>query len=447
MKISRLIIQNFQQFKSLDLDLTDPETGRPLEKVCFIGPNGTGKSTILRILFSRIQSIATPGGIRQADNSIVALKVHDSEIDFYGVAAVGRAGHVHVRSDIETDDLFAGLLDTNGDSSSLLNDLRNSPYFLPDLKIHKWKSDDLFVHVPADEPQLLKSDPPNTNLNNALQLNKNFPYAHLVSFGTAESFWNLLIFLIKKRESDYQQYLQRPENRRRIIEEVDEEFEDTNPKILPHIGELWNQILSPAGLEFDVANAQIPVQLNDNLQAHVRVKTSDTNLGYNQLSTGMRNFLFKLGHICSLYFGRKINRGFLFVDEPENSLYPDFLYDLVDQYVSITHNTQLFFATHNPIIAAQFRPQERVLLDFDAEAYVTARKGISPAGDDPNDLLEKDFRVRSLYGRVGVEKWERFLELRQLIKEATEVEDKKNLMLEFLNIGNTYNFDALSPQE
>ncbi|WP_446405844.1 AAA family ATPase [Coleofasciculus sp. C1-SOL-03] len=63
--------------------------------------------------------------------------------------------------------------------------------------------------------------------------------------------------------------------------------------------------------------------------------------------------IFKLGHIKTLYFQRQIERGFLLVDEPENSLYPDLLYDLIEQYLSIIQNTQFFVATHNPIIAAQ----------------------------------------------------------------------------------------------
>jgi hypothetical protein len=39
MKIQRKIIKGFRQFQDFDLDLTDPRTGRPLEKVCFIGRN------------------------------------------------------------------------------------------------------------------------------------------------------------------------------------------------------------------------------------------------------------------------------------------------------------------------------------------------------------------------------------------------------------------------
>jgi hypothetical protein len=142
-----------------------------------------------------------------------------------------------------------------------------------------------------------------------------------------------------------------------------------------------------------------------------------------------------------LYFQRKIERGFLLVDEPENSLYPDLLYDLIDEYLSIIENTQLFVATHSPIIAAQFEPYERIHLDFDDRGFVTATHGVTPIGDDPNDLLIKDFHVRSIYGKQGLQKWERFLELQRLISKTSDVTRKQQLIDEYLAIGNAYNFD------
>nr|MBP7284499.1 AAA family ATPase [Leptospiraceae bacterium] len=46
MKICKVYIKGFQQFEDLELDFTNPKTGEPLDKICFIGRNGTGKSTI-----------------------------------------------------------------------------------------------------------------------------------------------------------------------------------------------------------------------------------------------------------------------------------------------------------------------------------------------------------------------------------------------------------------
>ncbi len=150
---------------------------------------------------------------------------------------------------------------------------------------------------------------------------------------------------------------------------------------------LWNKILAKAGLEFDVEGASNPIQLTDNLNAYIRLKSTRQIVPYQALSTGIRNFIFKIGHIYSLYFGRTIQNGFLLVDEPENSLQPDFLYDLIGIYERIIQQTQFFIATRSPIIAAQFEACERFILEFEDTGFVTARKGIAPEGDDPNDLL------------------------------------------------------------
>ncbi|MBL0266501.1 MAG: AAA family ATPase [Leptospiraceae bacterium] len=107
----------------------------------------------------------------------------------------------------------------------------------------------------------------------------------------------------------------------------------------------------------------------------------------------MRNYIFRIGHIYSLYFNREVKRGFLLLDEPENSLYPDFLFDWMETFLEIIkdkngeNNTQVFISTHNPIIAAQFEPYERIILEWDENAHVISRKGKSPVGDDPNDIL------------------------------------------------------------
>ena len=55
----------------------------------------------------------------------------------------------------------------------------------------------------------------------------------------------------------------------------------------------------------------------------------------NRLSTGIRNFLFRIGHLFLLYFNRPVERGFVLIDEPENSLFPDFLFELMSVYEEI----------------------------------------------------------------------------------------------------------------
>jgi hypothetical protein len=289
---------------------------------------------------------------------------------------------------------------------------------------------------------------PKTDLNTALSAYKDFPPSHIISNEKIGEFWTLLIYLIKKRENDFREYESREENQNKTVKTVKEEFDRVNPKILNKLSEIWNKILNRAGLEFDVANASNPVQLTDNLKAYIINKYTKETIPYNALSTGIRNYIFRIGHIYSLYFNREVKRGFLLLDEPENSLYPDFLFDWMETFLEIIkdkngeNNTQVFISTHNPIIAAQFEPYERIILEWDENAHVISRKGKSPVGDDPNDILTNDFELKNLMGKEGLAMWDHYVDLKKKLRHAISKEDKEKIISEMNRIGSDYNFDA-----
>lgn len=81
MKISSLHIKVFQQFNDTYLDFTDPNTGKPVNKICFIGRNGTGKSALLGFIAGLLPHLFTlkNTGIPP----FLALKLHLGEQDFY----------------------------------------------------------------------------------------------------------------------------------------------------------------------------------------------------------------------------------------------------------------------------------------------------------------------------------------------------------------------------
>ena len=66
MKLTKLVIKDYHQFKDLELDFTYPEghpkAGQPLSKVCFIGQNGVGKTKILDLILKPYQYL-TPSNI------------------------------------------------------------------------------------------------------------------------------------------------------------------------------------------------------------------------------------------------------------------------------------------------------------------------------------------------------------------------------------------------
>lgn len=99
MKISKIIIRDYNQFKNFTIDLTYPhghlKAGEPLEKVCFIGQSGTGKSTILNLIrtivsyelndkhYSNSNMIDITAEVRFNDNHHRNVKINKGEISAY----------------------------------------------------------------------------------------------------------------------------------------------------------------------------------------------------------------------------------------------------------------------------------------------------------------------------------------------------------------------------
>jgi hypothetical protein len=238
----------------------------------------------------------------------------------------------------------------------------------------------------------------------------------------------------------------RSKKQSRTVAAIKEIFDSQRPNVLLDLSKLWNKILTIAGLEFDPNTVEIPIDPSQNLKADITTKSTKTNIGYRGLSTGIRNYIFQIGHILSIHKEKSVKSGFLFVDEPEEGLFPDFLYDLIDVYHQATadkngkNNTQMFFATHEPIIAAQFEPYERIILEWNDDGSVQTRKGNSPIGDDPNDLLVQDFHVSNLMGKEGLDQWKLYIELRNQLRHAKDDAKKGELLKQILEIGNKYNF-------
>lgn len=447
MKICSIHIKEFQQFRDTFLDFTNPETGLPVDKICFIGRNGTGKTTILHLIksfFKRIYHSFLDG-----KSGYVFVKFINSDQKFILVGS--SQGHSLIfHEEIEQRDVWKTFYENPNQTTlkEIYNYIVDDTNLLFSINLRD-NSSDLLIDSPAESFQnqyLQTSEVPKTTVNEALALFKNFPYDHTVSEATISDFWKLLIFFIKHRENERNIFENKPENLNKTKLELIHEFEKIHPKILEKISKLWNKILDSAGLYFDFENANNPIQLNDNLLVYIRLKSTNETINYNQLSSGIRNFIFRIGHIFSLYFNREIKRGFLLLDELENSLYPDFLYELVEIYEQIIidknqeKNTQMFISTHNPIIAAQFEPYERIILEWDEEGKVVAHKGKTPVGDDPNDILNQDFGLRNLMGGKGIEMWNKYLELRQLLRDCTDDYEKEKLILQIQKIGKDYNF-------
>lgn len=458
MKISKIIIPAYRQFKNFELDLTYPEghpkAGQPLDKVCLIGRNGTGKSTLLDII---------RGEFPKAKDELVFLLVLLTvrKINVYSLHNTrNNTNHPHwqhsyMKEEVAKEENWLKRIDEliQRTYAKELHLVRGRDaienFFFTTEEMTKLELEDIYnslwIHAPAEskENKLIQlEDVPVTNLNEALQLKNNQSKRYEISNATVESFWKELIFSLNERKEQFDLFA--AENEDKSYKTLKKEFDSKNPNILTELAALWNQILDKCGLYFDIENAKNPIQLTDNLHAYIKVKATNEPIPYHLLSTGIRNFIFRLGHIFSLFFNKEVDSGFLLVDEPENSLFPDFKRDLIQIYLDIIKgkNTQFFVATHDPIIASQFEPCERIILDFDEEGFVSnqsCRKGVAPEGDDANDILYRDFHTETMTHK-GLEMWNLYLKKRKELRKTDNKIEKERLMAEISQLGSDYNF-------
>ncbi len=451
MKISKIFIKNFQQFQDVEIDFTYPKNhptkaGKPLDKICFIGKNGTGKTMILELINYFLNN----------DRLKLRFSISDLSLDI----------KLHLKIYFEIDkNQYIGILLGNSNLGNhhailkashyeKLNQLEGYKNLLPFIQENMMQEQEykdvlskikntLHVYIPSEssENSLLTTEfIPKTDLNNALTYFKEIPNYHEISYQNVAQFWNLVIYQVKHREEIRLNLLEKTENQNKTLQQFRQEFEEQYPDFLHILSEEWKRILDRAGLYFDYANAKNPVQLNDNLEAYIKDKSKHEKIAYYQLSSGIRHFIFKIGYLKALFFNRQILSSVVLIDEPENSLFPNFLYDIIDIYQNTATNSQFFFATHSPIVASQFEPCERIILDFDDEKGVVAHKGKAPEGDDPNDLLVKDFGVSNLLGKKGKEQLTRYITLKSLIKFSDNEQEKEQYLREFSEIGNLYGF-------
>ena len=142
---------------------------------------------------------------------------------------------------------------------------------------------------------------------------------------------------------------------------------------------------------------------------------------------------------CGDFFKLDTKDSIILIDEPERSLYPDMQMELMDHYQRLAPDAQFIVATHSPFIAASFEAEERFILYFDEEGKVAVRRGTSPIGDDPNDMLYNDFGIDYI-NKYGKKVYNEYLEKRrQLLFEKNE-KVKQKLQDEIESIGDKYNF-------
>lgn len=428
MKISKLHIDQFRHLENLDFDFTYPEDfhieekrGKPLDKICFIGQSATGKTGLLELIYDRIDSLDNLKKIR--NNQIMTFGPHinlDVELEF----SSNLNSYKYYKSGIHIDDenfefyngnfsgTYQNLIDSKKEKiihiSSEILSKENIKLFEDDavILIEKYKN---------NIPKLENLKNQNIALNNSIE----------------ESVWLAILEENVRYIQNFLQFASELINSGSILDNSSQkkvdDWKSKNINPLIDFSNKFNIILEKINLEVDLINTKNIISLKN--------KFNNENIPISSISTGTKQLLLTAFPLFKLESKDSI----ILIDEPERSLYPDMQMDLMDYYKNIAPEAQFIVATHSPFIAASFEPEERFILYFDEEGKVAVRRGTSPIGDDPNDMLKNDFGV-NYYNKHGEEAYQKYITLKQQVANESDPKRKKELLLETVKLGDTYNF-------
>ncbi len=416
MKVTKIHIEDFHQFKNFEVDLTYPKghekEGQPLEKICFIGQSGTGKTTLLDII----------GGLTHNWKSLAKKHSFSSENGYLSIKNFEFTYEQSLSDDVEF-------------SYSPTNEKKNGTAYDSDNFIRE--DDELISKVKPNlifYPAELKYDVAET-----LEI-IDFKKRSVIDFSieNATAIWNLILSDIQKYQEEelkIRQEISRvvEDNKndleaiRKALASLEEWQKNSFNPIIDIAEKCLNPILSKFNLRI---KTKLDIQKKDDI-GFIKIEDFNGNeIPYGLWSTGTKQVVLSA---LPLYLLKPKHTIILF-DEPERSLYPDIQKEIIEYYLGLTKNCQLFFSTHSPIIASCFEPWEIVELKFNKEGHVYQDKyyegdrhvdnyTIKPDHLTYDLILSKVFDLKETYPAIRDEKITEVLMLRKQLDKLKE-EDK-----------------------
>lgn len=425
MKLTKLNIESYKHLEGVNFDFTYPEghlkAGKALEKICLIGQSATGKTSVLELVkenlvkLNKAEVINGNGLDKPPLNFKGAIHLFDS-----GFSLIVEKNKISYRGKeyFEVND--------GGTVTNLLqNDLKL--LYLSSEIISK-ESVNIFNQNPLDLMGNVETD------TSSLKTFKNKRFNPVYEFidGIKTEMWFALLSEILDYRKRFTQMASELINKGMIgdLSRLNKEFvkwakENENPLIA--FAEHFNPILNKLNLEVDLVNTEYAIP--------IKSKLNDEVIPVSSLSTGTKGLLLSMFPLFEI----DTTEAIIFIDEPERSLFPDMQIDLISHYQKLAPNAQFVIATHSPFIAAAFEPEERFILYFDEKGKVAVRRGESPIGDDPNDMLKNDFKI-NYYNEFGKQAYQDYLNLKREVAEESHQEKKKKLIVELAALGDKYNF-------
>lgn len=427
MNISKLNIDSYKHLQNINFDFTypkgHPKAGEPLNKICIIGQSATGKTSILELIKNSISNL-NELQINE-ENSLVknAILEFDGQLELL----LNTYDILITTTNITIDDI---LFKYNPKSDSLLTKLINDNIKLLYLSTELISNEaiDVFNQNPLTFFNKIISDKFHEIKRKFADAN----YIYQLGQEINTELWFSLLHKILDYRKRFTQMASELINKGAIgdLTKLNKEYNkwsENNENPLVSFANYFNPILKKLNLEVDLINTEYSIPIKSGY--------NEETIPISNLSTGTKGLLLSMFPLYELDTTDSI----ILVDEPERSLFPDMQIDLISHYQNLAPNAQLIVATHSPFIAAAFEPEERFILYFDNDGKVAVRKGESPIGDDPNDILTNDFNV-DYYNDFGKKAYKDYLDLKRKVTFETEPNKKKELVIELAELGDKYNF-------
>lgn len=373
MKIGKIEISNYHQFKALTLDLTYPKghekAGQCLDKVCFIGQSGTGKTSLLNICraaFAEQFALPDMTGIT-VTGLFNGPYFRDSTIE------QGKLTHNYAQN------VFNLPLPTalNPEDYSSKDDFLQA-YYHDSMRLISFSamlahySDSVMAgQVPQNLNHFIGIKSPQTNNELSGEEQGFFDFTH----EAAISLWkNTIVKDIKAYRNKELQFNQRItkaleqgiEAAQAALDEM-KAWKQATPNPVAEYARKLNPLLQEFCLE---VNPDFTYTTEEDVQFIEIRRKGGESIPFRGWSTGTLQLIFTATPLLQL----NTDKAIITVDEPETSLYPDMQTKIIPFYTQLAPQAQFFFATHSPIIASCFEPWEIVELQFDKRGDVVQKK-------------------------------------------------------------------------
>lgn len=441
MKITGIHINDFHQFNDFHLDLTYPKghkkEGKPLDKVCFIGQSGTGKTTLLNIFRELLcetqymtQSLEKP-----LPKSIYNFKynfgefsgkigkfneLYDNEILYYNDSLRWhdeRANEYHESRKTHLISFPAEIIDK-------FNLLENKGIVDP------------FQYIKTENQinEKIKEEKNNLTKKRKYDFSKDNPVDIWKAILMDAS--DYMVEELKFSQKIAKAIIEDSNEANKLVEEF-KNWQKENPSPFKDLAKVLNPVIERFFIHI---KSDFNFERAEDLQ-FIKIETlKGKEIPYNIWSTGTKQVVLTAIPIYKL----DTNNTMILIDEPERSLYPDIQNEIIDYYTNLAPKAQFFYATHSPIIASSFEPWEIVELKFDYDKGTVYREkyftGKVPHVDnyfiDPrylrwDSVLKKIFDLKERGNELRVKKLMEIAALESKINKASDKNEKIELYKEY----------------